>query len=85
MLRSMDQANIDLGIPQENNITSGIYMRSLAIFCVVETETPNHPCGGIKLFYKESWHFLVEVLQIHIPNVVSLHMVMVGHRWHVVG
>ena len=52
VLRSLDQANIYLGILQETNITSGIYMWSLAIFCVVETETPNCPCGGIKLFYK---------------------------------
>ena len=84
-LRRMDQAKIDLVILQETNITSGTYMQSLARFCVVETETPNLYCGDIELFYKESWHFLVEVLQIHIPNVVSFHMVMVGHHWHVVG
>ena len=80
----MDQAKIDLVILQETNITSGTYMQSLARFCVVETETPNCHCGGIKLFYKESRHFLVEVLQIHIPNVISFHLVMVGHRWQVV-
>ena len=80
----MDQASIYLCILQETNITSGIYMWSLAIFCMVKTETLNCHYGGIELFYKESRHFLVEVLQIHIPNFVSFHLVMVGYRWHVV-
>ena len=38
-LRRTEQANIDMGILQEMNITSGVYMRSLAIFCMVDIDT----------------------------------------------
>ena len=41
-LCGMDQANIDLKIMQETNITDVVYMRSLAGVCVVATDAPSH-------------------------------------------
>ena len=53
-LHGMSQSNMDLVILQETNITGSVYMRSLAGFIVVATDSPSLYCGGVMLFYNDS-------------------------------
>ena len=53
VLHRMYQDNIDQGIIQETNSTSGVNMWSLAGFYMVEMETTSRHCSGVKIFYKD--------------------------------
>ena len=52
-LRVMEQANMDLGVMQETNITDSVYTRALAGYRVVATDAPSRHRGGIAMFYRE--------------------------------
>ena len=60
-------------------------MRFLEEFYVMGMNAMSHHSGGVMLFYKNSWNFKVEALQLRGPNIVSFQMAMGGHQWHVVG
>ena len=81
----MDQDNTYLGIIQEMNINSGVYMRASSGFCMVETDAPTRHHGGVTLFYKYLRRFMVEVLQLNIPNVVRFQMAIGGQCWNILG
>ena len=49
-LRGMEQANLDMGILQETNITDGVYTRASAGYRVVATDAPSRHSGGIAMF-----------------------------------
>ena len=59
-LKGMDQANLDMGILQETNITDGVYTRASAGYRVVATDAPSRHSGGIAMFYREVEGFAVE-------------------------
>ena len=62
-LLGMSQANMDLGIFQENKLTDGIYTRGLAGYSVVATDAPSRHRGGVAVFHRPAPHFAVEVVQ----------------------
>ena len=70
-LRGMDQANMDLGVMQEKNITNGVYTRASAGYRVVATDAPSRHRGGIALFYREGAGFAVKEVRPYGPNVIS--------------
>ena len=58
----MSQANMDLGVFQENWLTKGIYTRDSSGYRVVATEGPSAHSGGVAVFYRVMYHFYVEEL-----------------------
>ena len=84
-LRGMDQANMDLGVMQETNITNGIYTRASAGYRVVATDAPSRHRGGIVLFYREGAGFAVEEVRPYGPNVISFEVVTGRRRWYIIG
>ena len=66
-LRGMSQANMDLGILQETNITNGIYTRGSAGYKVIATDAPRRHRGGVALFYRPTPRFTVEAVETLIP------------------
>ena len=84
-LRGMDQANMDLGVMQETNITDGIYTRTSAGYRVVATDAPSRHRGGIALFYREGAGFAVEELRPYGPNIISFEVVTGRRRWYIIG
>ena len=81
----MDQANVDLSILQETNITNGIYTRFPADLRVVATDVPSCHGEDFALFYNDSRNSTVEGLHTHGPNVLSFQLVSGGIQWHFVG
>ena len=67
----MSQANMDLGILQETKLTDGIYTRGLAGYSVIATDALSRYCGGVALFYRSGPHFVVEVVEKFLPNVLG--------------
>ena len=61
-LRGMSQANMDLGVFQETNLTKRIYMRESSGYKVVATEATSAHIGGVSVFYRAAEHFFVESL-----------------------
>ena len=48
----MAQANTDLGILKETNITGGVYNQESTGFHFIALDASIRHCGGILLFYK---------------------------------
>ena len=51
-LHGMAQANTDLGILKETNITGGVYNQESTGFHFIALDASIRHCGGILLFYK---------------------------------
>ena len=79
-LRGMAQANIDLGVFQETKCTDGIYIRELAEYRIVATDTPSQHHGGVALFYRPSPLFVVEAVREYGPNVLSFEVATGARR-----
>ena len=62
-LRGMSQANMDLGILQENKLTNGVYTCGSAGNKVIATDAPSRHCGGVALFYRPTPRFTVEAVE----------------------
>ena len=84
-LSGMSQANVDLGLLQENNLTNGVYARESVGFCVVASDDQRRNCGGVSIFYKESQQFVVESHQQNGQNFVIFQLVTGGLHYHLVG
>ena len=67
-LRGMEQANLDMGIVQETNITDGVYTRASDGYRVVATDAPRRHSGGIAMFYREGAGFTVEEVRPYGPT-----------------
>ena len=81
----MAQANVELGLLQENKITDGVYAGNSSRFHIVAPDALSRHHGVVALFYKELQHFTVEFHQYHGPNVISFHMVKGRQCCHLVG
>ena len=79
----MSQANIDLGVFQENKLTKRIYTRESSGYRVVETEAQSAHSGGVAGFYREAEHFTVESLQTYGVNFVSFQLALGERRWFI--
>ena len=84
-LHGMSQANMDLGVFQETNITKRIDICESSGYKVVVTEAPGIHIGSVTVFYRATEHFSVEALQTERANVVSLHMNSGDKRWFIAG
>ena len=84
-LRGMEQANMDLGIMQETNITNGVYTHASSGYLVVATDAPSRHRGGIAMFYREGAGFAVEELSPYGPNVISFKVVTGQRRRYIIG
>ena len=68
------EANMDLGIFQETNVTDGIYTRGSAGYSVVATDAQSRYRGRVAVFHWPALHFAVEAVQKFVPNVVGLQL-----------
>ena len=84
-LRGMSQANMNLGIFQEIEVTDGIYTRGSARYIAVATDAPSRHCVRVSLFHGPAPHFVVEAVQQFGPNVVGFQMATWARRWYIVG
>ena len=84
-LRGMSQANMNLGISQETEITDGVYTRGLDWSRVVSTDAPSRHRDGVAVFYQSSTRFAVEVVQKFWSKVVGFQMVTGEWRWYIIG
>ena len=84
-LRGMFQANMDLGIFQEKNLTDGIYTLGLAGYSVVTTDVPSRQRGKVTVFYRPAPHLEVEAIHQFGTNVVGFHLTIGEWRWSIVG
>ena len=50
-LRGMSQANMDLGIFKEKQLTNGVYTCGSAGYSIVTTDAPSRHRGGVAFFY----------------------------------
>ena len=73
-LRGMPQANMDLGILQETELTDGIYTRGSDRYSVVATDAPSRHRGGVAIFHRPAPHFAVEAVQQFGPNVIGFQL-----------
>ena len=80
-LRGMSQANMDLGILHETNITDGIYTRGSAGYSVVATDAPSRHRGGAAIFYRPALHFAVEAVRKFGSNVIGFQLATGARRW----
>ena len=74
----MAQANVDLGLLKNINITDGVYAQESAGFFLIALEAPICHHGGVALFYKYLSCFSVEAHQHHGPPVTIFQMVTGG-------
>ena len=81
----MSQANMDLGISQENKLTDGVYTRGSAGYSVVSTDAPSRHRGGVAVFYQLSRRYAVEAIQQFGPNVVRFHLATGERQWYILG
>ena len=58
----MYQANMDLGVFQETDITKRMYMCESSGYSVVSMEAPSAHSVSVAIFYRLMGHFSVEVL-----------------------
>ena len=79
-LRGISQANMDLGVFQENKLKKRIYMRESSGYRVVATEVSSAYSGGVAVFYRALEHFSVEALQTYGANVFIFQLAS-GYRW----
>ena len=83
-LQGMDQANMDLGIFQENKYTDSIHARTSSGYIVVATDTPSRHRSGVAFFYGPSPHFAAEAVRQFGPNVVGFQMATGERRWYII-
>ena len=81
----MSQANLDLGVLQETKLTNRIYMCASSGYNVVAMVAPSAHSGGVAVFYRTAYHFLVEAFQAHGANAISLHLASGDRQWFIVG
>ena len=84
-LRGTFQANMDLGILQETNLTYGIYTRGSSGYSVIATDALSRHRGGVALFYRSEPHFVVEAVEKFGPNVLGFQLAMGARQWYIVG
>ena len=84
-LRGMSQANMDMGILQETKLTDGIYTCGSAGYSVIATDAPSRHRGGVAIFYRSAPHFVVEVVEKFVPNVIGFQLTTGARRWYIVG
>ena len=84
-LRGMSQANMDLGIFQETNLTDGLFTPRSAGYSIVATNVPIRHRGGVTVFYRLAPHFAVEAIQKFSPNLVGFQLAKGERRWYIVG
>ena len=84
-LRGVSQANMDLVIFQETELTDGIYTRGLSRYSVVATDAPSRHRGGVVIVHQQAPHFAVEAVQQFGPNVIGFQLATGARRWYIVG
>ena len=84
-LRGVSQANTELDIFQDTNITDELYTRGSAGYIVVATDVLSRHRSGVAVFYQPAPHFSVDAVRKFGPNVVSFQMVMGERQWYIVG
>ena len=76
---------MDLGVFQWKKRSDGIYTRELARYRVIATDVPSQHQGRVTVFYRDFLQFMVESQWHFTPSVFSLHLVLGGRRWYIVG
>ena len=84
-LRGIFQANTELGIFQEAEVTDDIYTHLSAGYSVVATNATSQHRGRVPVFHRPVPHFAVEAVQQFGPNVVGFHLATGDRRWYIVG
>ena len=84
-LHRMSQANMDLGVFQETNLTKRIDTHKSSGYQVVATEAPSAHSGGVAMLYRAVYHCSVEALQTYRANVISFHLAAGNMQWFIVG
>ena len=59
VLRGISQANMDLGILQETNVTGRVYTRRSSGYSVIATDAPIRHRVSVAIFYRSVLHFVV--------------------------
>ena len=70
-LRGMSQANMDLGILQETELTDDIFTCTSSGYSVVATDAPSQHRSGVSIFYRSEPHVTVEAVEKFGPNVIG--------------
>ena len=82
LLRVMSQANADLGVFQETNVTKDIYTWELSGYRVVDLEAPSSHSGSVTLFFCTVDHFSVEALHFYGSNVIIFQLASGDQCWY---
>ena len=83
--RWIAQANMDLGIFQENKFTDGIYTHESAGYNIVATDAPSRHRVGVAVFYRPSPHFAVGDVRQFGPNIVGFQLATGARRCYIIG
>ena len=84
-LRGVSQANMDLGIFQETNVTDGIYTCGSAGYSIVGTDKPSRHCGRVAISPRPAPYFAVESVHQFGPNIIGFQLVMGARQWYIMG
>ena len=77
-LKLMSQANLDLGIFRETNLTGGVYTDGSTGYSVIATDSLSQNCGGVVFFYLGS-HSEVQA-KCHWLLAGNMGLAVVHHR-----
>ena len=78
----MVQANVDVGVFQEKNLTDGIYTRGSDGYRVVATPAPSQYRGRVALFYRDYPNFSVEAIRQFGANIIACQLEMGERSWY---
>ena len=81
----MSQANMDLGVFQETNLTKISYMFESSGYKVMAMEELSAHNGGVAVFYRAEDSFSAEALQNYRANVVRFQLASDDRRWYIMG
>ena len=73
-LQGMYQANMELEISQQTNLTGGVYTHGLSGYSIISTDATSRHCGGVAVFYWPSPRYALEAIQQFSPNVVGFQL-----------
>ena len=84
-LQVMSQANVDLGLFQENKVTKRIYTREYNWYKLVAFDGKSAHSGGGAVSCCMEKQFSVEALHIYCTNIVSFHLASGSQQWYITG
>jgi hypothetical protein len=79
----MDQLGVDIRFLVETKLTGGIYTQHSLGYTILASTATLSSSGGIALFWRGNILYEVEETRVWGPNVISLHLMMVGCQLYV--